>query len=133
MLQRASEFELLAARRLGEKPRHFLGQRDQGAEIGPQCPLVERRVDDAAMTPPILAFETDHAAAAAELEDAPERGDALVVVGVVLQHPPHPVGVADDEYPAPEIAALDEQFLEQRVVAGGERVRREGAQQPERG
>src|SRR5215204_1359692 len=129
VLQGAAELDLLAAREVGEEGRHFGRHFDQRRQVGAQRPLVERRIDDAAMVRPALAFEAAHAAAAAELEDPPEGGDALVILVVVLQHAAQPVGIADDEQAPPEVAALDEQIVEQLLVAGRQRIRREGAQQ----
>ena len=80
------------------------------------------------MRPP-LAFEAAHAAAAAELENPPKGSDALIILVVVLQHATQAVRVADHEQPAPEIAALDKQLVEQLFVAGRQRIRRERAQQ----
>src|SRR5215472_15622878 len=81
------------------------------------------------MTPPFLAFEVVHAAARGKGKGTAHRRDADVIVDISDENAVNGVGVAEDEEAPPEEAAFDKQFLEQFLVAGGDRVVRKGAKE----
>ena len=79
-----------------------------------------------------IALGVQHAAAGGELEHAADPGQARIIVVIVLQDPADAVGIADDKNALTEQAALDEQLVEQLLVAGRERILLRDAQQPQR-
>src|SRR5204862_7201430 len=86
-------------------------------------------IEEAAMPAPRHAGGRQQPSARGEGENPPDRRDALVIIYIVLHDPPDSGGIADRKKTAPHEPALDEQLVEQRLVAGGERVRQRGPEQ----
>ena len=129
MAKRVVQVDRRCRRQRRELARHVLGQLDQHRAVRQQRAVVEGRVDQPAMPPPGVALGVQHAAAGGKLEDAADPGQARVVVVIVLHDPANAVRVADDKAALTEEAALDEQLVEQFLVARRERVLLRDAQQ----
>jgi hypothetical protein len=80
MREHLADIKRLTAGKLVEAARQLLGEPDEARHIGDDGAAVERRIEDAAVAAPHLALGTQHAAAGAERENAPDRVNPRVIV-----------------------------------------------------
>src|SRR5712671_3755578 len=112
-----------------ESADELFGRRNHRRDVGHDCAVIERWRGDPAMPPPGLSLGAERAGAEPGLKQPPDVTEARVIIDVVEEDPLDPLGVADEEDALPQIAARDEELVEQFLVESRQRIGRDGLQE----